>query len=156
VQSNAWDDAKGNQFPANNSSTKPAAASTTTYRTSLLVCNQVTNAWNLNGDASGGVHNVVRYMEDWSGQTYKFRGSLVVLQAQRYALGQSSRQPGGASAATNDGVSLWDTYGVPARDLAFVPDLLTSQGTPPGAPFGIQPKRVVSTVQERAIEGGTR
>jgi hypothetical protein len=53
-------------------------AASFTEVSSAILCGLVpTNTTNLIW--SGGVHNVVRYLEDWGGDTYRFRGSIGVL-----------------------------------------------------------------------------
>lgn len=106
----------------------PAAVSTT-YRVSYAINNMPTDLDNISRDASGGVHNAIRYLENWGGQTYTFIGSLVVMNRSRYSRGYVSGY-----------------YGAPTRNLQFNSDLLTMPGIPPETPKGVQVTRVVSTI----------
>jgi hypothetical protein len=69
----------------------------------------------------GGVHNFLRYIEDWSGQTFHYKGSLVSLYFSTY----------------NTGIFKCCTvvYGVPTRDFVFDSDFSTPGGLPPGTPM---------------------
>jgi Tfp pilus assembly protein PilX len=122
--SNAWNDADAG---LNN---RPAATSTT-YVTSFVINNMPTDAANLSDEGSGGVHNVVRFLENWGRQDFFFKGSLVVLNRMRY-----SRSTIGAGVF----------YSPPNRHYDFNSDLLTGPGQPPFSLKGTVPTRVVSTV----------
>jgi hypothetical protein len=122
--SSAWNDANA----GNNS--RPLATSTS-YVTSFVINNMPTDAGNLHDEGSGGVHNVVRFLENWSQRTFTFRGSLVVLNRMRY-----SRSTIGAGTY----------YSPPNRVYEFNSDLLTGGGQPPFSLKGTVPTRVVSTV----------
>jgi hypothetical protein len=69
---------------------------------------------------SGGVENVPRLLEDWTGQTSVFRGSLVVLYYSRTATA-----PWGASD---------EVYQPPSRRWTFDPSLLEPSRLPPNTP----------------------
>ena len=70
---------------------------------------------------SGGVHNLVRLLEDWSGSTYRFRGSLGVLFENEVAKGKY-----------HEGHNPY--YGAPTRDMGYHQYL--SQGRfPPATPI---------------------
>ncbi len=69
----------------------------------------------------GGVHNFLRYLEDWSGQTMYYKGSLVSLYYATYNTGTFKC----CSAV----------YGVPTRAFFFDLDFSTPGGLPPGTPM---------------------
>jgi hypothetical protein len=70
---------------------------------------------------SGGVENFIRLLEDWSGQTLTFNGSIVVLFSSRIAVA-----PWGAAAGI---------YGTATRQFSFDPNFLNASTLPPGTPF---------------------
>jgi hypothetical protein len=123
VLSNAWTSASDAIGTGNATSTR--------YNVSYAINNMPTDSDNITADASGGTHNAIRYLENWSNQTYTFFGSLVVLNRMRYSRGYC----GGY-------------YNPPIRALTFNADLLTQGGTPPFAPWGVQVTRVVSTLNQ--------
>jgi hypothetical protein len=104
--------------------------------------NVPTDASNVNAEGSGGMHNVVRFLESWSGVWYHFRGSLVCMNAARYTDGNTLNTPSEVSSP------LGAAYVPPNRDLRFNTDLLTQSGQPPFAPFGVQVIRTVSTIND--------
>lgn len=70
----------------------------------------------------GGVHNFLRYLEDWSNQTVYYKGSLVSLYYSTYDTGIfKCCSP--------------DVYGVPTRDYYFDLDFSVPAGLPPGTPM---------------------
>jgi hypothetical protein len=113
-------------------SSRPAASSTI-LNTSLVINNLPSDAQNISDAGSGGVHNVIRLLENWENpiKSFTFRGSLVVLNRMRYS-----------RATLNHGGS----YKAPNRLYDFNEDLLTTAGQPPFSPMGPVPTRVVSTV----------
>jgi len=56
----------------------PASSSFTEVSAALLTGQVVTNKGN-NGRYSGGVENFPRFLENWSGRTFRYRGSMVAL-----------------------------------------------------------------------------
>lgn len=68
---------------------------------------------------NGGLENLPRFLENWSGDTYKFRGSIVNLWLSQQTNGD------------------WDGsyYTPPNRDWAFDPDLDDPANMPPGTPM---------------------
>ena len=115
--SNAWNDAAvnaltgtGNQIYTN--------ATQTIHRLCLVIHNSPTDLANINGGplgvwspgGSGGVHNVVKFLENWRGIDWAFIGSLVVLDRARYTRGYLGNQ---------------DVYEPPKRRYCFNADLLT-------------------------------
>jgi hypothetical protein len=69
----------------------------------------------------GGVHNFLRYLESWSGQTVHYKGSLVSLFYATYNTG------------TFKCCNL--VYSVPTRDYNFDLDFSSPGGLPPGTPM---------------------
>jgi hypothetical protein len=69
----------------------------------------------------GGLHNFLRYLEDWSNQTFHYKGSLVSLYYATYGTGIFK--------CCNT------VYGVPSRDFLFDTDFSTPGGLPPGTPM---------------------
>ncbi len=68
---------------------------------------------------NGGLENLPRFLENWSGDTFKFRGSIINLWYSQQATGEWS----GAY------------YSPPNRDWSYDPDLEDPANMPPGAPM---------------------
>lgn len=75
--SNAWNDTK-------TSSSGLPAASNTTYNVAIITGNTATA---LNGAYNGGLENLPRFHENWSGRTCQIRGSFVNAWRSKYATG---------------------------------------------------------------------
>ena len=129
--SNRWSDAENDQ-DADFSGPLPVAADTS-LNLSLVLNNLPTDEDNVGAGGSGGLHNLVRYLEDWSGHTVTLQGSLVVLNRMRY-----SRAP------LEEGTS----YRLPQRRFIPDPGVFSESGKPPFAPSGIKVTRMVSTVSD--------
>lgn len=101
-------------------SRKDRVAKTTEYNTVVMTGNTETV---VNGSYNGGLENVLRLMEHWSGKTLKYRGSIIDLWYSQIA--DSPWSYGGY-------------YTAPQRDWEFDP-ILRNQ-SPPGVPrvFGIE------------------
>jgi hypothetical protein len=69
----------------------------------------------------GGVHNFLRYLETWGGQTMHYKGSLVSLYYATYNTGTFK--------------CCTAVYGVPTRAFFFDLDFSTPGGLPPGTPM---------------------
>ena len=69
----------------------------------------------------GGVHNFLRYLENWGGQTMYYKGSLVSLFYATYNTGTFK--------------CCTDVYGVPTRAFYFDLDFTSPGGLPPGTPM---------------------
>jgi len=69
----------------------------------------------------GGVHNFLRYLEDWSNATLYYKGSIVSLYYATY----------------NTGIYKCcnDVYSPPTRNYSFDSDFTLPQGLPPGTPM---------------------
>lgn len=131
--STRWSDAANDQ---DDDYTGPLpTAGDTELNLSLVLNNLPTDEENVVDGGSGGVHSLIRYLEDWSDKTVKLRGSLVVLNRMRY-----SRAPLG------EGVS----YRTPRRIFIPDPGVFSAAGKPPFAPVGIKVTRMVSTLAETA------
>jgi hypothetical protein len=69
----------------------------------------------------GGVHNFLRYLETWGGQTMHYKGSLVSLFYATYNTGTFK--------------CCTTVYGVPTRAFFFDLDFTSPGGLPPGTPM---------------------
>jgi hypothetical protein len=69
---------------------------------------------------SGGAHNLARFLEDWSGKTFTYNGSMVVLFNSVKAT-QPFQQPG-------------DYYEAPVREYSFDLNFTNPAKLPPGTP----------------------
>ncbi|MCM3881274.1 MAG: hypothetical protein ND807_14300 [Vicinamibacterales bacterium] len=69
----------------------------------------------------GGVHNFLRYLEDWNGQTLNYRGSIVSLYTSRQAIGTYK--------------CCTIVYSPPTRAYNFDTNFLTPSLLPPGTPM---------------------
>jgi hypothetical protein len=127
--SNNWSDAANDQ---DDDFTGPLPlASDTNLNASLVLNNLPTDDENVTKGGSGGVHNLVRYLENWNSRTMQLHGSLVVLNRMRY---------------TRSTLNKGTNYEAPQRH--FIPDLgvFTEAGKPPFSPCGIKVTRMVSTI----------
>jgi hypothetical protein len=77
-----------------------------------------TNDWG----TDGGLHNFLRLLEAWGGQTLNYKGSLVSMYYSTYATG-TDKNGGGT------------TYDPPARNYIFDPLFTQPQNLPPGTPL---------------------
>ncbi|MGH7276455.1 MAG: hypothetical protein ACREIY_05445, partial [Candidatus Rokuibacteriota bacterium] len=114
IQSNSWlsgsYDTKGSEVKAN----RPA--STTTVNAAFALGPAVESTM---GNGNGQLENVIRFLEDWTGQTFNYSGSIVSLWHSTQATGQ------------------WTGtyYTPPTRNWSY--DSLFSTTPPPGTPQGI-------------------
>jgi hypothetical protein len=69
----------------------------------------------------GGVHNFLRYLENWGGQTLNYKGSIVSLYYSTYGTGVYK--------------CCTDVYSPPTRNYFFDLDFSTPAGLPPGTPM---------------------
>lgn len=122
--SNSWNNTKtlGGGLPT---------ASNSNYYAAILSGNVETSG--PGGSYSGGLENLPRFHENWSGKTAKFRGAFVCLFESQYADGQWVY--GGSY------------YTAPNRDWIFDTRLLTNE--PPGAPKAQEIDRLVYTDDNR-------
>ncbi len=107
--SNAWNDANSGLSVSNR------VASNTTVNTAVMTGNIESTS----GHYNGGLENIHRLLENWSGKTLTYKGSIVVLHN------------------SETGVAQWgnaDVYSPPARNWSFDASFLTANYTIPGFP----------------------
>jgi hypothetical protein len=121
--SNAWDD--DTSFAYHHSLSASGRQASTTYYRMALAAGKGRNfpypsgtGWDFGTD--GGVHNFFRYMENWSGQTLNYLGSIVSLYYSRQAVG------------TYKCCSI--VYSPPTRNFTFDTEFLVPSQLPPGTP----------------------
>jgi hypothetical protein len=112
ILSNNWDDTKSTW------GVNSRKANTTQVNASYMTGNTETGSPGHN--YSGGFENLPRFLEDWGGVTFKWRGSAVDL--------WYSRQ-------SDSPWSYGNYYKAPNRDWAYDPDLLDPNNLPPGTPM---------------------
>ncbi len=109
--STAWNDRK-------NIANNMVAAANTTYNTAMIVGNSTSTYQNTTG---GGLHNLPRFLEAWSGKTITINGSMVCLYAAAKELAQH----------VDDGS---DYYSAPTRNYLYDTRLSRYETSPPGVP----------------------
>jgi hypothetical protein len=117
--SNNWKDATGSN-PYDSSTElddRPAAA--TTVNAALVTGNTTTSV----GSYNGGLENLPRFLERWSGKTFTYRGSLVDL--------WQSQQGNGAWKSPGDSNNV---YAAPNRVWSYDTDFNNPANLPPGTP----------------------
>jgi hypothetical protein len=128
ILSNSWSDlASMSSDPTQPSGNR--TATTTYYRVAIAGGKNLAfpfPSWENSTDygfgTDGGVHNFLRFLEDWSASTLNYGGSLVSLYYATY----------------NTGVFKCCTYSVyipPTRNYIFDADFTTPSGLPPGTPM---------------------
>jgi hypothetical protein len=141
VLSNAWLDQNSfyNVWPTNPYSgvnsvgfnvPAPARTAATSYYRVAVASGKNMNfpfpAWENNNDygfgTDGGVHNFIRFVEDWSGSTLNYEGSLVSLYYATYGTGTFK-------------CCNYSVYVPPARNYIFDPDFTIPSQLPPGTPM---------------------
>jgi Tfp pilus assembly protein PilX len=141
VLSNAWIDQNSfyNVWPTNpytgvnsvgfNVPAPARTAATTHYRVAVASGKNMNfpfPAWENNNDygfgTDGGVHNFIRFVEDWSGSTLNYEGSLVSLYYATYGTGVFK-------------CCNYSVYVPPARNYIFDPDFTIPSQLPPGTPM---------------------
>lgn len=141
--SRVWSDARSFEAP-NSRTNRPA--STTAYRFAALAgkglsfpyCNAACGSPGDLFGTDGGAANFLRMLEDWTGQTVGYRGSLISLHINRQAIGTYKFGSGGA---TNN------VYNAGTRQFSFDISFLNPALLPPGTPMF----RDVNTLQFRQI-----
>jgi hypothetical protein len=135
--SGAFRDTMTFQFP-NNATNRNAT--TTGYRFAMVTGKQVPfpnptgPAWaNIEFGSDGGVHNFMRMLEDWGGQTLRYRGSMVSLFFSRQSVGLYRADA--------------NIYSPPTRGYNFDTDFLSPPLLPPGTPMF----RDINTLKFRQI-----
>ena len=108
------------------------AATTTYYRTAVMAGKGVsfpqpstcgTASCYADYGTDGGVHNFLRYLENWSGQTVNYRGSIISMYSNRQAIGTYK------DGQTNT------VYQPPTRGYNFDTEFLTPSLLPPRTPL---------------------
>ncbi len=107
ILSNNWQDANSSKALSNR------VATPTTFNAALVTGQTLTTA----DAASGGAHNLPRFLEDWGGTNFTYHGSMVELYASKHFTG-------------NWGTQSANIYGPPSRFWYFETSYLTSP--PPG------------------------
>jgi Tfp pilus assembly protein PilX len=104
-------------------------ASTTYYRLAIAGGKNLAfpfPSWESSTDygfgTDGGVHNFLRFLEDWTGQTLNYGGSLVSLYYATYDTGIFK-------------CCTYSVYSPPVRNYIFDSDFTLPQGLPPGTPM---------------------
>jgi Tfp pilus assembly protein PilX len=126
VLSNQWGDANSLIYPDASGSRTPSAPSY--YRTAVAGGKNIPfpqPTWtNVAEDfgTDGGLHNFLRYLENWGGQALYYDGSLVSMYYSEYNTGTYKDGPGG------------DVYSPPPRDYYFDVLFLTPSNLPPATP----------------------
>lgn len=131
VLSTQWSDAQNDQDD-DYAGALPVAGDTE-LNLSLVLNNLPTDEDNVAEGGSGGVHSLVRYLENWKNRTVHQRGSLVVLNRMRYS-----------RATLGEAIS----YITPDRIFTPDPGAFSMTGKPPFAPAGIKVTRMVNTLAE--------
>jgi Tfp pilus assembly protein PilX len=126
--SNNWSDFASLGFGGDGTVTNPGnrAALTTYYRVAVAGGKNINfpqPSWGAAQDfgTDGGVHNFLRYLENWSGQSFNYKGSIVSLYYATYATGIYK--------------CCTTVYEAPTRDDVFDLDFETPSGLPPGTPM---------------------
>lgn len=114
-------------------------AASTKYITSMVTNNVPMAQWNVTSFGTGGAGEMIYMVENWKYADFVFRGSMVVLNEQRYSKCGHCYMP----SILTGGVGVFETGPV---EFKFNTDLLTRDGQPPFSPWGFQVTRVVSTV----------
>ncbi len=124
--SNAFDDRYSYEYPVSGPGGTPRTAAETYFRVAIAAGKNkpffVPGNWgSSNGDTGtdGGVHNFIRYLEDWGATKSHYRGSLVSMYYARYGNGIYGNS--------------W-VYAPPTRDYSFDTDFLNPNLLPPGTP----------------------
>lgn len=109
ILSNAWSDANSTQGLSNR------VAASTTVQTAVIAGNTET----VTGSYNGGFENLPRFLENWSGKTLTYKGSVISLYSSRIATGA------------------WNTAGVysaPTRAWSFDSNFSSASYNIPGFP----------------------
>lgn len=128
VLSNAWNDVGSFLYPYCISGTCGRTASTqTTYRMAVVAGKAIgfpnPSGTTTDTGSDGGVHNFIRYIEDWSGSNLWYTGSFVALYYNHQAVGTFKCCSG-------------DVYGIPAtRNDQFDSSFLNPTDLPPRTPM---------------------
>lgn len=129
VLSNAWSDLNSTNSP---NATDPGTyrnAATTYYRMAITAGKSINfpfpgweNSTDYGFGTDGGVHNFLRFIEDWSSATLNYEGSLVSMYYSTYATGTFK-------------CCAYSVYQPPNRNYVFDADFTQPQNLPPGTPL---------------------
>ena len=125
--SNNWTDYESLGMTGDGTVTTPGNrnASNTYYRLAIAAGKNINfqkPSWGAQDfGTDGGVHNFLRYLENWGGQTLRYRGSIV-------SLFYSTYNTGAFKCCTT-------VYSPPTRNYSFDIDFATPGGLPPGTPM---------------------
>jgi hypothetical protein len=129
--SNNWSDQVSLNSPSDdsNANAQPGRFSLTTYYRVAVSSGKNINfpvngiGWAV-GDwgTDGGLHNFLRLLENWGGQTLNYKGSMVSMYYSTYATG-TDKNGGGT------------VYEPPARNYTFDPLFTQPQNLPPATPM---------------------
>ena len=122
ILSNNWDDTKGGLPTGDrtvNDTTVNAAFALGPNRESVY------NSATESDYNNGGLENAIRFLEDWSGKTFTYKGSIVGLWHTQQATGDHRCCGNGSG----------QYYNAPIRDWGYDTDFDTTQ--PPGTPKGV-------------------
>ena len=120
-----WNDVNSFIAPFNQNTARNGV--TTYYRTAIVggkgLSFQQPGGYTTNQDfgTDGGVHNFLRFLENWGGQTLNYRGSIISLYTNRQATGVFK--------------CCTTVYGAPTRGYNFDTDFLQPQLLPPRTPL---------------------
>jgi hypothetical protein len=133
ILSPSWNDAISDRFPAVNIDSTVNAA---------VLEGIVPSNTNIVGSYSGGIENSLRYVEDWSGNTNTYNGSIVVMFPSIYA--------------TNYYKSGGNYYNPPSRNWSFDLNFRTASGLPPLTPsVGYLPPAIIVQPLSQTIAFGS-
>jgi hypothetical protein len=125
VLSDNWTDLESMTNPSD-ASQRPGA--TTYYRVAIAAGKSInfpfpnwTSSTDYGFGTDGGVHNFIRFLEDWSSTTLNYKGSLVSLYYSTYNTGTFK-------------CCTYSVYQPPARNYVFDPLFSQPQNLPPGTP----------------------
>jgi len=116
VLSSNWDDAMSNQ----STSSRPAIDTAVNAAFALGPNRESTSSYN-----NGGLENAIRFLEDWGGRTFQYRGSIVGLWHNQQATADHR-----CCGSSGD-----NYYNAPNRDWGY--DTLFDTAQPPGTPKGV-------------------
>lgn len=108
--STAWNDANSATYSSRNASNTTVNAA---FLAGIVESKTFTNY-------SGGVENFPRFLENWSGDTLTYNGSMVVMFPSRFATNRWGKN---------------DVYNPPTRNWAFDLNFMDSTKLPPGTPM---------------------
>jgi hypothetical protein len=132
VLSPDWTDDQGYQTYNNSSS---AFDATTMTINAAIVTGTVASTGTSATNFSGGVHNLPRLLENWSGQSLWLNTSILRLWSSEYATNQFRNPYGFTPAPVNP------YYNPPTRHYAFDLNYLNPADVPPGIPVALVPIR---------------